>query len=146
MQQVSAHHDPAPSRWAYRFERLMLTPLFRTFLRVILPFAVVFGAASLWISNEENRDSLILALRDIRTSIETRPEFMVNVMAIDGASAGIAEDIREIVPIDFPISSFDLDLGHIHEQIAGLPAVAETSGASAPAASCKSLSPNAIPP
>lgn len=124
MQQVGAKCDPAPSRWVYRYERLMLTPLFRLFLRAVLPFAVVFGAGAIWLSSEERRDTLNAAIHDIRTSIETRPEFMVNVMAIDGASAGISEDIREILPIDFPVSSFDLDLTQVQDSISGLPAVA----------------------
>ncbi|MDV4143838.1 cell division protein FtsQ/DivIB [Shimia sp. FJ5] len=127
MQQVGLKSDPAPSRWAYRFERLMLTPFFRLFLRVILPFLVVFGMAAIWLSDEMRRDQLSGWVHEARVSIETRPEFMVNVMAIDGASVGIAEDIREIMPIDFPISSFDLDLDHIQEQVAGLPAVASAT-------------------
>ncbi len=127
MQQVGTKSDPAPSRWAYRFERLMLTPLFRLFLRVVLPFLVVFLGAAMWLSDEERRDRLSGWVHEARVSIETRPEFMVNVMAIDGASVGIAEDIREIMPIDFPISSFDLDLPHIQEQVTGLPAVASAT-------------------
>ena len=127
MQQVAAKCDPAPSRWAYRFERLMLTPLFRLFLRIVLPFLVVFSVAAIWLSDQERRDQLSGWIHEVRVSIETRPEFMVNVMAIDGASVGIAEDIREIMPIDFPVSSFDLDLGHIQEQVAGLPAVASAT-------------------
>lgn len=127
MQQVAAKCDPAPSRWAYRFERLMLTPLFRLFLRVILPFLIVFSVAAIWFSDQDRRDRLTGWVHEARVSIETRPEFMVNVMAIDGASVGIAEDIREIMPIDFPMSSFDLDLDHIQEQVTGLPAVASAT-------------------
>ncbi|MCW8841872.1 MAG: cell division protein FtsQ/DivIB [Rhodobacteraceae bacterium] len=127
MQQVAAKCDPAPSRWAYRLERLMLTPLFRLFLRIILPFMVVFSIAAIWLSDEARRDRLSGFVHEARVSIETRPEFMVNVMAIDGASVSIAEDIREIIPIDFPLSSFDLELEHIQEQVAGLPAVASAT-------------------
>ena len=124
---MSAKCDPAPSKWAYKYQRLMLTPLFRLFLRVFLPFIVVFLATGVWLADEGRRDRLALAVNDIRTNIETRPEFMVNVMAIDGASIGIAEDIREIVPIDFPVSSFDLELDHVQASIAGLPAVASAT-------------------
>ena len=127
MQQIVGKCDPAPSRWAYRFERLMLTPLFRLFLRLVLPFLIVFASAGLWLSDEARRDRLSGWVHEARVSIETRPEFMVNVMAIDGASASIAEDIREIIPIDFPISSFDLELEHIQEQVTGLPAVASAT-------------------
>ncbi len=127
MQQVGVKCDPAPSKWAYRFERLMLTPLFRLVLRVFLPFLLVFFVAGVWLSNEDRRDQLRMIANDFKSSIQSRPEFMVNVMAIDGASTGIAEDILEIVPIDFPASSFDLDLDHIRERVAELPAVASAT-------------------
>ena len=44
-------------------------------------------------------------------------------MAVDGASDDLAEDIREIVPLDFPLSSFDIDLEAIRRDVAGLQAV-----------------------
>lgn len=105
----------------------MLTPLFRLFLRVFVPFIVLFFVAGIWLSDEDRRDRLTIAVSDIKSSIQTRPEFMVNVMAIDGASEGISEDIREIIPIDFPISSFDLDLDQIRVHVADLPAVARAT-------------------
>ena len=117
MQPVDTRPDPAPSRWAYRLERLMLTPLFRFGLRFLLPLALVAGAALLWLMDQERRDRLVMAYNDLRTEVATRPEFMVNAMAIDGASKGIAEDIREIMPIDFPVSSFDLELDEIQARI-----------------------------
>ena len=33
--------DPAPSVWAYRLNRLMLTPLFRVTVRLVLPVAAL---------------------------------------------------------------------------------------------------------
>ncbi|CUH66478.1 cell division protein FtsQ [Thalassovita gelatinovora] len=119
--------DPAPSRWSYRMQRLMLTPLFRLLLRVGLPMAAVFAATSIYFAQEGNRDAFRLWVSDIRNEIETRPEFMVKLMAIDGAGTSVAEDIREIIPIDFPISSFDLDLGGMRQTIAELPAVKDVS-------------------
>ena len=127
MQQVAGRCDPAPSKWAWRYQRLMLTPLFRLFLRVFLPFIILFALGGIWLSDQDRRDGLVMFANDLRTSIETRPEFMVNVMAIDGAGIGISEDIREIVPIDFPVSSFDLDLEQIRDRIAELPAVASVA-------------------
>ncbi|WP_204113678.1 cell division protein FtsQ/DivIB [Shimia biformata] len=119
--------DPAPSRLAYRYQRLMLTPLFRLTLRVFLPFLLSLAVAGIYLSDADRRDQLAMAVGDLRNSIQTRPEFMVNVMAIDGASRTIAEDIREVTPIDFPISSFDLDLELIQQTVAELPAVARAT-------------------
>ena len=44
---AAPRRDPAPSRWAYRMNRLWLTPLFRAALRVGLPaFLVIFIAGA----------------------------------------------------------------------------------------------------
>ncbi|PIE14700.1 MAG: cell division protein FtsQ [Rhodobacterales bacterium] len=119
--------DPAPSRWSYRFQRLMLTPMFRKLLRVGVPFTVSLTIGSAYLADEARRDNIRLAIADVRAQIHTRPEFMVGLMAVDGASQGVGEDIREIVPIDFPISSFDLDLEGIQQNINALAAVKSAS-------------------
>ncbi len=122
MQQVN-RADPAPSRLKYRLHRMMLTPLYRLMLRVGIPFAVAFGAGALWFSDEDRRDSFVGALADVRDAVEQRPEFMVKLMAIDGASEGVADAIRQVLPLDFPISSFDLDLDAMRTTVVALDAV-----------------------
>ncbi|KRS14627.1 cell division protein FtsQ [Roseovarius atlanticus] len=119
--------DPAPSRWSYRYQRLMLTPLFRKLLRVGVPFCLTFGLATAYFSDPARQEAIVLAVADIRERIETRPEFMVNLLAVEGASATVEEDIREIFPHDLPASSFDIDLDAVRISIAGLPAVASAS-------------------
>ncbi|MEO0782843.1 MAG: cell division protein FtsQ/DivIB [Pseudomonadota bacterium] len=123
MQQVNKSSDPAPSLWAYRYQRLMLTPFFRSLLRVGVPFAFAFGLVTAYIGNEERQEKIMMAINDMRDQIETRPEFIVELLAIEGASENVEEDIREIFPFDFPASSFDIDIDHVHEMISGLPAV-----------------------
>lgn len=118
-----ARPDPAPSRWSYRMQRLMLTPLFRTTLRVGVPMLAAFAGATIWFSDEARRDQFNATITDMRAAIEERPEFMVKVMAVDGASEEITEDIHEILPVEFPVSSFHLDLAHMRDTIAGLDAV-----------------------
>ncbi len=120
MSQMSARPDPAPSRLKYRMERLMLTPLFRLLLRFGLPFAVTFGLASWWLSVDENLQWVTDTYAELRSEVETRPEFMVNMMAVDGASELVAEGIREMLPLDFPISSFDLELEQMRETVVSL--------------------------
>jgi len=124
---TAGRRDNAPSRWAYRFERLMLTPLFRLFLRVVVPFVVVAGAATVWLSDADRRESLNLAVNDLRREIATRPEFMVSAMTVDGASRGTSEDIRDLLSLSFPTSSFDLDLPAIRERVEELPAIASVA-------------------
>ncbi|WP_293576835.1 cell division protein FtsQ/DivIB [Phaeobacter sp.] len=112
--------DPAPSRLRYRVQRWMLTPGIRFGVRFGIPFCLVFVAGAVFMADDGRRDQLETMVRDIRAAIEERPEFMVNLMAIDGAGSSVSEDIREVVPIDFPISSFDLELTQIRDEITGL--------------------------
>lgn len=128
MQQVKAtSQDPAPSRWSYRMQRWMLTPGIRTGLRVGIPLGMIAIAAGVFLANEARRDAVRMFVTDVRASIQERPEFMVGLMAIDGAGTSVGQDIREAVPIDFPISSFDLDLEQIREAVTGLDPVKEAS-------------------
>ena len=109
--------DPAPSRMKYRLQRWMLTPGIRLGLRIGVPFCLTLAATSAFLASEKRRDALNLFVADIRASIQERPEFMVNMMAIDGAGQNLSEDIREVTPLDFPVSSFDLDVEQIRATI-----------------------------
>lgn len=125
MRPMTPRNDPAPSRWSYRYQRLMLTPLFRKLLRVGVPFGLTFGLAMAFLSDEARREQLTLAYLDMRHQIETRPEFMVNLLSVEGASTDVTKDIHEIFPIAFPVSSFDLDLDDLRQTIKALPAIAD---------------------
>lgn len=120
MRQMNPGHDPAPSRWSYRVQRWMLTPGIRTGLRVGVPIFLVVALIAGFLADQGRRDALALFVSDIQASIQERPEFMVKIMAIDGAGKDLADDIREVLPIDFPVSSFDLDLPHIRGVVTGL--------------------------
>ncbi len=120
MSQMTARPDPAPSRLKYRMERLMLTPLFRLLLRFGLPCLLTFGIASWWLSYDDNRMKIIDTYADLRSQVESRPEFMVNMMVVDGASGIVADGIRQMLPLDFPISSFDLDLEAMRATVVSL--------------------------
>ncbi len=124
MQPVIPRTDPAPSRMSYRLQRLMLTPLYRRLIRFGLPMLVVTAAIGGYLSSEARRTALVEQVAEIRHQIETRPEFMVNLLSVEGASTSVQEDIREIFPYDLPASSFDLVLDDIRVMIEELPAVA----------------------
>ena len=115
-----ARSDPAPSRWSWRLQRLMLTPGFRFGLRVGIPFCLTLTAGTLYLMDEDRRGAITQAVEEAKVSIQERPEFMVKLMAIDGAGGGLASDIRAAVSLDFPLSSFDLNLPEIRAQIAML--------------------------
>lgn len=119
--------DPAPSRWSYRFQRLMLTPGIVLMLRAGIPLCLTLGLATAYLSDEDRREQITTAVAEARNALETRPEFMVNLMAVDGAGHDVAKAIRDIIPIEFPVTSFDLDLEQIRLTIAGLDPVKEVS-------------------
>ena len=119
--------DPAPSRIAYRINRLMLTPRFRTFLRYGLPMLMIAAVAAWWASDEDRRSDLKDRVAELRRQIEERPEFMVKMMAVNSASDDVAAEIRHVLSIDFPVSSFDLDLDQLREAVEDLPPVANAS-------------------
>lgn len=128
MQQVNdVTRDPAPSRISYRMQRWMLTPGVRLLLRIGIPMAVVFAVTTGFLASEQRRDALNQFVVGIRSSIQERPEFMVSLMAIDGASLNLSEDIREVLPLDFPISSFDMELQDIRDIVASLDPVKQAS-------------------
>ena len=129
MQQVdqpmaAPRRDPAPSRVSYKLQRLMLTPGFRRFLRVGLPVLALTVTIGVILSDAGRRETLELKIAEIRRSIEERPEFMVKLMAIDGASVAVAEDIRQSLPLQFPMTAFDLDLETMRADIAKMDIVA----------------------
>ena len=119
--------DPAPSRWSWRLQRLMLTPVFSFGLRVGLPFVLTFGIGLSYLSNPVRQNAISDVIANTRASIQERPEFMVSLLAIDGAGTVLAEDIRRNLPIDFPVSSFDLDLEQMRQTVMLLSPVAEAS-------------------
>lgn len=116
--------DPAPSRLAYRWQRLWLTPLFRATVRLGLPLAVVGGALAGWLSDDDRRAQVTGVVGGLRDWVEERPEFMVTHMAIDGASPVLADAIRRNLALDLPRSSFAIDLAAARASVEGFDAVA----------------------
>jgi len=82
---------------------------------------------TVWLSDPDRQQRITDTGAEARASIEERPEFMVSLMAIDGAPPDVARDIRETLPLDFPISSFDLDLPSLRATILEMPPVRDAS-------------------
>ena len=115
--------DPAPSRWAYRMQRVMLTPYLRALLRVGLPTFVVLAAAGLYLANDDRRAAVVGVFSDIREKFENRPEFRVSLVSIEGCSKDLADAVRARIDLNLPQSSFDLDLDAARVKIEALDAV-----------------------
>jgi cell division protein FtsQ len=117
------HRDPAPSKWAYRKQRWLLTPYVRTFLVKGLPTLALLGGVALWFSHEPNRLALIGQLTHLREEFEARPEFRVSLARVEGASDDLAAAVRAKLALPLPMSSFDIDLDAARDRIEALDAV-----------------------
>ena len=115
--------DYSPSRIKYRMERIWLTPLYKSLLRTGVPLMIVVAVAANHFSKEETQLQLAQSITDARTMIEDRPEFAVQLMEIKGASTVVADQVREAVPMEFPVSSMRLDLAALKERIERVDAV-----------------------
>ncbi|EYD71233.1 cell division protein FtsQ/DivIB [Limimaricola hongkongensis] len=125
--QYGMRRDPAPTRWGYRYQRLMLTPAFRIGMRFGLPVLGVALVGGIWFGQADNRAAFAAQLDRIKATIQQRPEFMVGAVEIDGAEPALAAAIKSFLPETMPISSFDLDLPEIRTRIRELTAVADAT-------------------
>ena len=119
--------DPAPSRLAYRLNRLWLSPLVRRLVKQVLPVTVTLAALAVWGTRPAQVAQLTGWADSLRASIEARPEFQVRQMAVTGASPVLADAIRDRLDMDFPVSWFDLDPDAIRAELVRLDAVADVS-------------------
>ncbi|MGZ9810009.1 cell division protein FtsQ/DivIB [Pseudoroseicyclus sp. H15] len=124
---AARRHDPAPSRLGYRFHRLWLTPLFRIFLRIILPVFALFLISAAYVADDENWAAIEARWTSIVQSVQERPEFMVTGVEISGADIALAAAINGLLPFDFPVTSFAVDLPGLKEEITALTAVKDAT-------------------
>lgn len=118
-----ARRDPAPSRLAYRLQRMWLTPLYRRLVRVGLPAFLACMVVGLWLSDPDHRASLRGSMDGLVERIQTRDEFMVGMMRVEGASEAVDRGLRAMLPVKLPASSFDIDLETLRARVLRLDAV-----------------------
>lgn len=109
---------------AYRWNRLWLTPGFRVLVRVGLPIATLALGTGLWLADDGRRGAVVAVYEDLRAQFQNRPEFLVNLVGVEGASPVLAEAIRVGLALQLPVSSFALDLQAIRERVESFDAVA----------------------
>ncbi|MCC5986376.1 MAG: cell division protein FtsQ/DivIB [Pararhodobacter sp.] len=115
--------DPSPSRLAYRLNRLWLTPLFRRAVTMGLPALVLACAIALYLGDASRRATLIDMATELRAGFEARPEFRVEALAVQSDTPEVTRAIEARLGIDFPVSSFHLDLEALRARIEALDAV-----------------------
>lgn len=118
---VPVRRDPAPTRLAYRYHRLMLTPAVRLAVRIVLPVALILGIGTLWY--RQNSAWIDAEVQALIAQVQNRPEFMVSGMEITGADRALTAAIEGLVTVEFPLSSWQLDLDEIRTGILALSAV-----------------------
>lgn len=117
--------DPAPSRWAYRMQRLWLTPLFRIGFRVGVPAFLLAATVGLVLSDAGRRAAIADGIAGVRERFENRPEFIVGLVSVEGASDELADAVRQRLDLTLPLSSFAIDLVAARDRIQELDAVAQ---------------------
>ena len=122
---ASRRHDPSPSYWDYKMQRLWLTPQFRLLFRFGLPVLVVALVSAFVLASENRRTALAGGFAHLKEQFQDRPEFRVSLLSIDGASPDLADAVRAQLGVKFPISSFKLDLDALRVQAESLDAVAQ---------------------
>jgi cell division protein FtsQ len=119
--------DPAPSRMGYRYQRMMLTPGFRGTVRIGVPILLILVIAGSWYSKPENREALAATIEDTKQSFQERPQFMVQNMNVIGGDLSVLTEVAALLPSDFPVSSFELDLEKIRTDIEALDPIKSAS-------------------
>ena len=115
--------DPAPSRLRYKFSRWMLSPLTKKSVFYGLPLIILAIPILIYFQDQKNKEQVEEIAFDLYRKVIERPEFMLDALSIEGASDSLNAEIREVLGLEFPISSFDLDLDKLHERVLSLPPV-----------------------
>lgn len=123
----AAPRDPAPSKLGYKYQRLMLTPGFRGCVRIGVPLILIVTIAGSWYSKPENRTAFAADIAKTKQSFQERPQFMVQALTITGADSATMTKVVDLVPTEYPVSSFELDLEGMRAAIEALDPVKSAS-------------------
>ncbi|WP_172329386.1 cell division protein FtsQ/DivIB [Mangrovicoccus sp. HB161399] len=116
--------DYAPSRIAYRVNRLWLSPIFRITMLWLLPMGVIGGGIGLWASQPGSQELVRSIQVAVMARMRDQPDFQVKQMAVKGASPELTREIRRVLDLQFPMSVLDLDLDEIRVKVSAFDAVA----------------------
>ena len=115
--------DPAPSRLGYKFSRWMLSPFIKKSVFFGMPLIILLLPVFIFLKDQNNKNLVEEIVLGFYRKIIERPEFMLSALSIQGSSDSLNAEIREILGLNFPISSFDLDLADLRNRVLSLPPV-----------------------
>jgi cell division protein FtsQ len=78
---------------------------------------------STYFSRTENIDVWKISWREFKENIKNRPEFLINLIKIDGVDRIMLSDVRNAMNIDLPVSSYDVNLQDLKLKVQLLKAV-----------------------
>ena len=123
---------PGASRWAYKAQRIWLTPLFRQTIKVGVPVYAGIFALGLVIQNGSAGQALAGAVTGAWETIKAQPQFAIQQIRIAGASERVRAEIRELVDAAMPLSSIDLAGSELEAALVEVAAVADVALTVAP--------------
>ncbi len=112
--------DPAPSRLGYKFSRWMLSPFIKKLVFFGMPLIILLLPVFIFLKDQNNKNLVEEIVLDFYRKVIERPEFMLSALSIQGSSDSLNAEIREILGLNFPISSFDLDLADLRNRVLSL--------------------------
>lgn len=102
---------------------MWLKPLYRRVIRVGVPSFLIALTAGLWLADDDRRATLSNGIGNVVDKVQSREEFQVRMMTVEGASPVVDRALRGMLPVDLPASSFDIDLTAMRFQVMQLDAV-----------------------
>ncbi|MFN4058069.1 MAG: cell division protein FtsQ/DivIB [Roseinatronobacter sp.] len=110
-------------RFAYRMQRIWLTPLYRRAITQGLPLLLMAVAALGYLMDESRRAGLIAQGEALYALAVDRPEFMVSELRIGPVAPAIETEIRAVLEPALPQSSFRLDLDGLRAELERIDAI-----------------------
>lgn len=99
-------------------------PLSRRSLLTVAPTVVLMLTAGAWLTDSKSREIILKHVDEIVMKYENRDAFQIREMHIEGASPLVESSIKLMMPVNLPISSFDIDLEGMQELVLSIDAVA----------------------
>ena len=88
-----------------------------------MPLIILLLPVFIFLKDQNNKNLVKEIVFDFYRKVIERPEFMLSALSIQGSSDSLNAEIREILGLNFPISSFDLDLADLRNRVLSLPPV-----------------------
>lgn len=110
----------APSKAMFFLERLWYTRPFRWAALAGLPALALGAALAGYLSDPGNRGAWVSRVGALVESFHNRPEFMIFSLRVVSDSPEVMRHVEEALGLEFPVSSFDLDLDAIQARVVAI--------------------------